>query len=426
MKKLDLLFENLKFVLLLIMIVAVSTSFFGCKDDDDVNPLVLSSITADDIALDGATAANDVPVDANIVIAFDRNVNTAGNVVLSHDDGPVDADVSVVGNTILVEPVESLDPGTTYTLLVQNVVAQDGGVYPGIEITFTTYGKAFVTPPKNDNMMAYWMFDGNTDDRLGNHTTADEVAITYTTDRAGFENSAVLFNGNSSIIEIDNGADLLTQDWTLSFWMRLDTVNHLNADGNKANHFVMGVGAFHGFQVEVGGDGGFIKKATRYSTTAGTSIPNDFFINADGQSADQGGWEGIEYERDLTPLGGLSAVFPQQWAHVIFTYNSQNNTRTLYINGDRIQTDNFNNVTALANINGMTFDLAGTAETIGDKLAFGFAFDRSTTLWQNEPWGSYNSPTSNHFKGALDDVRFFNTFYTDDDAQNLHNAERVN
>jgi hypothetical protein len=426
MKKLDLVMKNLKVMLLLIMMVAVSTTFFSCKDDDDVNPLVLTGITAQDIALDEVTAATEVPVDANIVIAFDRNVNNAGNITLSNGAGDVEIDVDVVGNTVVVQPLESLDPGTTYTLSVQNVVAQDGGTYSGIQISFTTYGKGFVTPPKDDSMMAYWMFDGNTDDRLGNYTTSDEVAITYTTDRAGFENSAVLFNGNTSIIEIENGADLLTQDWTLSFWMRLDTVNHLTADGFRAGHFVMGVGAFHGFWIEVGGDGNSIKKATRYSTTDGTSIPNDFFINADGQSADQGGWEGIEYERDLTPLGGLSAIFPQQWAHVIFTYNSAANTRTLYVNGDRIQTDNFGNVASLANINGMTFDLAGTAETIGDKLAFGFAFDRSTTLWQNEPWGSYNSPTSNHFKGALDDVRFFNTFYTDSDAQTLFDAENVN
>lgn len=424
MKKLSL---HYFFRLLMFMAIAVFT-LNACDDDDDngVGGLNVTSITAGGIALDEATAADDVPVDTDILVEFDKDVDTTG-ADISLSSGGVDAelDIAVSGNEITITPVNNLDPGSDYTLSIENVAAMDGGSFNGIEITFSTAGKSIADAPKEDNLVAFWLFDGSTDERSGVFTVSAEENVEYTTDRAGFENSAILFNGDNSIIEVDNGDSLLSQDWTLSYWMMLDTVDHVDANGNKAGHFVMGVGAFHGFQVEFGSNGGTMKLAARYSLEDESTIGNDFFSNADGMDANNGGFAAIEFEADLSAQGGMTAIIPQNWSHIVLTYNSETNTRSFYLNGSLVQTDNLNNVPALATINGMTFDASGTAATIGEKLAFGFAFDRETNLWDNEPWGNFDVETSNHFKGALDDVRFFNTFYSTSDVQTLYNAERA-
>lgn len=425
MKKLSL-HHYLRIPLLVAITAGLSLTFTSCNDDDDPGGLGLTSITAGSIALDDATSAEDVPVDTDIVIAFDKDVDaTNADIVLTKDDTEVETDVTVDGNEIVVTPVNALDPGSTYTLSVQNVEANDGGTFGGIEISFSTAGKSIADAPKSDNLVAFWLFDGNANERSGVFSVSAEENIEYTADRGGFENSAAVFNGDNSIIEVDNGDSLLSEDWTLSYWMMLDTVDHVDANGNKAGHFVMGVGAFHGFQVEFGSDGGHMKMAARYSMEDGSTIPNDFFANGDGKDAANGGWEAIEFEADLAAQGGMKGIVPQKWTHVVLTYNSETNTRSFYLNGSKVQTDNLNNAAALATVNGMTFDASGTSATVGDKLAFGFAFDRSTNLWDNEPWGNFDAATSNHFKGALDDVRFFNTFYTDSEVQTLYNAENA-
>jgi len=419
---------NVRYWISLFVSIAVAAVIISACNDDDDGPAGLTavSVTADGIPLDEATSADNVPVDAEILVEFDKDVDTTGAVItLMRGGNEAEIEIEVSGNEITIRPVNNLDPGSDYTLRIEDVTATDGGSFNGIQLTFTTAGKSIAEAPKEGNLVAFWLFDGSAEERSGVFTVSAEENIEYTTDRAGFENSAALFNGDNSIIEVDRGDSLLSQDWTLSFWLMLDTVGHVDANGNRAGHFVMGVGAFHGFQVEFSGNGGSMKLAARYSLEDGSTIGNDFFCNADGMDANNGGFEAIEFEADLSPQGGMSAIIPQNWSHIVLTYNSESNTRSFYLNGSLVQTDNLNNAPALAGINGMTFDASGTAATIGNKLAFGFAFDRETNLWDNEPWGNFDVETSNHFKGALDDVRFFNTFYTTSDVQALYNAEKA-
>ena len=66
----------------------------------------------------------------------------------------------------------------------------------------------------------------------------------------------------------------------------------------------------------------------------------------------------------------------------------------------------------------------GTAPEVVNELAFGFIQSRAGLLWDTEPWGGYDFPTSNHFKGQLDDVRVWNKVLTGDEILLLYNSEK--
>lgn len=421
-----------KLWLSLLMIGCMAT-FVSCGDDEDeaVAALEITSISATGTGLEtgeqteadlnAATAAENVPLDPTIQVVFSREIDAstanASNFTLSPSgDGgtAVPLDVSGSGSTVTLTPQEDLQRGTAYTLtILGSLRAEDGGTFSTVSRTFTTAGRAEVAPPQAESQLAYWAFDGNANDAVGEFNADAEVEVEYVEDRFGQMGSAVSFDGDRSIIEVPNGDQLITDNWTLSFWAQIDTTNH------DAGHFILGVGAFHGFQFEAPKNASFVKLAGRYKMADGNTQSNDFFVNGDGQDAANGGWVGVEVEEDVP--GGLESLLADEWAHIVVTYNSTDNTRSLYINGDLIQRDNLSN--ADLNYTGLTFDASGTADEIGTKLAFGFPFDRTTTLWQNEPWGNYDNPEANHFKGELDDVRIFSVALSDSEVQNLYELE---
>src|SRR5690554_1573718 len=112
------------------LLVGSTMAFLSCSSDDDngggAANLTITAITASgtdlesgeaiDVDLNGATAAQDVPLDATMAMAFSRDVDnataTTSNVTLKKGADVVDADVSVSGNTITLTPAEDLAQGT--------------------------------------------------------------------------------------------------------------------------------------------------------------------------------------------------------------------------------------------------------------------------------------------------------------------------
>ena len=411
---------------------------FGCGDDDSGGKaLSLVSIEADgtDLAsgdaitvdLNAAAAATDVPLDAAITITFDAPVTHASadpNIKLTLGGTEVSTTHAHNGATVTLTPDAELERGTVYTLEIGAVEGEDGETFTATTRTFTTAGRAEVTPPQDGSQLNYWPLDGNANSADGMQN-GQEFSMTYGTDRFGSINSAASFDGDVSLIEIPRGDELISESMTISYWIQVDTLNHLNASGGNAGHFVMGVGDVYGFFVEIGGNGGTHKFTGRYQRDDGTTSANDFFVNADGKDGMNGGWVGIEFEADLTGEGGLASRWVDKWAHVVIVYDAAAKKRHLYVNGQLIETDNFNLTTGLLNITGMTFndDDAGT-DVIGTALALGFNHDIETTHWDNEPWGGYDFTTSNHFKGMLDDLRIWEVALNETEVQTLYDAEK--
>ncbi|MDQ3535406.1 MAG: Ig-like domain-containing protein, partial [Bacteroidota bacterium] len=250
-------------------------AFLSCSKDDDAPPVALSlqGLTAGAIDLNAATSPSNVPADASFTATFSTDVDPAtansSNVTLTrdYDDADIPVNVTTSGNTVTITPVETLGEGTLYELSLSSAIMSTGGqALPALSRTFTTEG-TFVPA----GQVAYWNFEDNADDQVGNYNASDVVDVTYVEGRSATFGKAASFNGNTSIIEIPNGDDLIdVSDYTLSFWVKTNSEGHLNVDENPAGHFVMGLGGAHGIQFEIPADYAWVKFATQYEFADGT------------------------------------------------------------------------------------------------------------------------------------------------------------
>ncbi len=428
-----------------LLLVAGLITITSCGDDDSgPNELTIVSVvatgtdpqTGNEVSkdLNAATAAEDVPVDLEVVVTFSRDLDetsvTASSITISDGTNSIAVTPSVSGAVVTLTTASELETGTSYTITLSGTIAAaDGGSFTEISRTFATVGRPEIDPPLADSQLAYFKLDGSADDELGNLNNGTTIGITYAEDRFGNVNTTALFDGNTSIIEIPDGDDLLNEKFTVSFWVLTDTTDHLNANGDgNAGHFVMGVAVNAGFYIEFNGSANSMAFNARYSQVDGTNANNGMFFNGDGQFQDSptnpGGWIGIEFEADLREDGEVKGLLAQKWAHVVMTYDGSINKRSMYINGELMETDDLERPAGTLNFNGLIFDPDVEDFTYNNILALGFGKDRNTTKWDGTGFGDYSSTTSNHFKGQLDDVRFFSEAYTQADVTALYTAEK--
>src|SRR5690606_35906247 len=117
---------------LTMLLVGSTMAFLSCSSDDDngggtadlnVSSIIakgsdLSSGEPKQVDLNASTSGSDVPLDAEIEIAFSKNIDastaTTGNINLTAGSDMVDADISASGNTVILTPKEELKRGTDY------------------------------------------------------------------------------------------------------------------------------------------------------------------------------------------------------------------------------------------------------------------------------------------------------------------------
>lgn len=432
------------------LLISSTMAFLSCSSDDDngggaadlnVSSILakgsdLSSGESKEVDLNASTSGKDVPLDAQIEIAFSKNIKaataTTGNINLTAGSDMVDADISASGNTVTLTPKEDFKKGTDYTLNISNAVeAEDGGKLSATTRTFKTAGRSEVTPPQVESLVAYWTFDGNAMDAVGDYDADTEIEIEYQTDRFGAMGSAAYFDGDVSIIEVENASPLLTEteSLTVSFWVKTDSEGHINETGDPTGMFVFGLGAGHGIQYEIFGGYDGSKVAVSYVNADGDKLGEDMWFPSEATDNSTGGWQGWDFAKSIS-IENMQNLLKDNWLHVIFTYNAEEKKASLFFNGDLMKSFNFNlwpDGDAKQSITGVTFNGPDPTdldpEIYGD-LAFGFIKSRRGTLFQNDPWGNYELPTAQHFKGWLDDFRVFHAPFTADNAKTLYDAEK--
>jgi Big-like domain-containing protein/concanavalin A-like lectin/glucanase superfamily protein len=431
--------KNYKYLIMLFAITAIAIT--SCKKDDDgAEKLVISSIEAkgtsfedgSDITLDlnGATTAIGVAVNSIITITFDKDVDASSvnstNILLSSNAGDVDATYNTSGAVVTVTPSSELLRGTTFTFSFSGLKATDGATLTATTRAFITEGRAPVVVPNEDAMIAYWGFDGTTDDALGSFNADNVVEITYGDDRFGQGNSTAGFDGDESIIEVPGADQLMAEnDFTLSFWMKTNSTGHINENGDPASYFVLGLGAFFGFQFEIPADFGSCKLAASYILEDGSQDSEDLFFNGNGQDGMNGGWQGWDFVADLTGTGGVASLLQDKWVHIICTYNAAEKQGQMFINGELMKSQDFDlwpDGAPKRTVTGVSY--RGNEADVEPILAFGFIKSIDSPMWADTPWGDYAKITSNHFKGDLDDVRIFNAPFSADDVRSLYDAEK--
>ena len=393
------------------------------EDDGDKVTFALSTLKAGSIDLNGATSPSNVPTNPTIVATFNMAVkaSTANetNITMTrdYDDAPIDLTISVSGSSITIVTDENLGNGALFELKMTGIQSTDDQSLAAITRAFTTDGSFLPA-----GQIAYWSFEDNANDVVGAWDPAATgiVDITYANGRNTAAGKAASFNGTTSIIEIPNADQLMeTADFSLSFWVKAEDVVH--------GHFVMGLGAFYGFQFELFGDFKGFKMPVQFDYGDGTSgTGGDLAYSGDGLTLDNGGWKGTTF---CKTDAALDAVLKEQWFHITYVYNSVSKERSMFLNGELVKTqdhdlwfDDNNLPMPETGIVGLKY--AGVAPEVLNELAFGFVQSRGGTLWDSEPWGGYEYPDANHFKGLLDDVRIFHKPLTAQEIELMYESEK--
>lgn len=393
----------------------------GCKKDDPPGDLTLSTLVAGTIDLNGATSPTTVPVDPTIVATFSVDIKaataTAANIKLLQDYNSTDIelDITVSGKTITIKPKSDLGTGTLYKLSFSSgLMSNDDKTLTALERNFTTIGTFAPS-----GVIAHWTFEDNANDVAGsfNPLANGVVDIAYVAGRNAAAGKAASFNGTTSIIEIPNGDQLITtQNFTLSFWVK--------AQPQDKGHFVMGLGAFYGLQFEIFGGLDGAKFAIRYQLEDGSTAAEDMWFPSNATYNQNGGWQGWDFAKSVEQADYVAMV-SNNWLHVTYSYDGAAKKGTLYYNGEKMKSFDFNlwpDGDAKRTVTGMTY--AGTMPDVQNELAFGFIQSRAGSMWANEPWGGYQFPGANHFKGELDDIRFFHKVLTPTEIQLMYNSEK--
>jgi hypothetical protein len=411
------LFLNVLLIATGLMIGGVS-----CKKTTETVTFSLSSIYAiipgGSIDMNGATAPTNIPTSPNIVANFTVAVSAASvnstTVTLTNtlDNSIVALNYAVSGAQITITTAALLGTGTPYQLKFNGVKSTDDQTIAGQTRNFTTEG-----PYAPTGAIAYWNFEGNANDQIGTFNPKSDgiVGITYASSFNTAAGKCAVFDGTTSIIEIPNGDQLSnTPDFSLCFWVKASSAGHVDGSGNPKGHFVMGLGAFYGFQFEIPGDYSSCKLAAQYGLADGTSASEDLWFPGDGKTGANGGWQGWTYCQDLTGSGGVAALLKDKWAFVVCVYDHASKVGTMYINGNKMKAQDFNLWPAGDPKTGVTgLKYGGHTPDVVNELAFGFIQSRGGTMWANETWGGYQYPTSNHFGGYLDEVRVYHRVLTE-------------
>ncbi len=410
-------------------ILIASTFLASCKKDKGPKDLNIVSIMAGTIDLNGAVSPTNVPVNPSITIEFTTRVNpttaTSANITLvqDYDNANVPLNIQVDGNTLTITPVSSLGGGTLHELTIgAGLLSVEDQPLTQITRTFTTVGTFLPA-----GIVARWTFEDSANDVVGPYdpSATGVVGITYSASKSAALGKAANFNGTTSIIEIPNGDMLMnTSNFTLSFWVKATSAGQVDGSGNPKGHFVMGLGAFFGFQYEIFGGYDGAKFAIRYGLNDGTTASEDMWFPSLATDASTGGWQGWDFAKSLT-AEQMQAKLKDNWYHVTYTYNQGTRTGTLYYDGEKMKSFSFNlwpDGDAKKTVTGMKY--GGTTPDVVNELAFGFIQSRAGTMWDAEPWGGYDQATANHFRGQLDDIKIYHKVLTPAEISLMYNSEK--
>lgn len=419
-----------KFLVAMVLVTgAVGLYLGGCSSSDSVSPLSLVSLATDGgTPLDGATAATGIPLDATVIATFNKPVDAASatstSVFLSVNGVTVAATINVVGAVVTIIPDADMPTGTNHVVNITAALkATDGATASAATFTFKSFGPPVVSPPQEANMLSYFDFNGGIVDATGAHTpgVSDAVTdITYVEDRFGFAGLAANFNGTTSIAEIPNGDGYMVgPSFSISFWVK--------ANSAKQGHFVLGLAGWYGFQFEIlGGDWAAVDKgvklATRYDLGSGATDAEDTWWN--GQP---NGWQGSTFAKDIPDPDGIGLYFKDKWAHVVVTFNATTKVGSMYVNGEKTRSWDFNLWPTCTppckgpGVVGVKF--AGNTTGGGNKLALGF-IQASGNRIIPDAWADPSDPANGHFQGLMDDLRIWKVALTESEITALYTAEK--
>ncbi|MBL0057141.1 MAG: beta-propeller fold lactonase family protein [Chitinophagaceae bacterium] len=217
----------------------------------------------------------------------------------------------------------------------------------------------------SQNLVAYYPFNGNANDAIGNIHSGIVAGASLTSDRFSNNNRAYNFNGSSDYIEITSANTLRLPEYTYSAWI-YPTANPPGGPIQTGGATILGIGGNIGDQV----------------LNIGNFIGTYIGIGGFGYYLGGGTYN--------TQTGVLPAI--NQWYHVVGTRSTTH--YKLYINGMLIQ----------------SVPLSPIAPE----------YDVSTVGYIGKRIGDFQ-----YFNGKLDDIRIYDAALSDAQVQNLYASESL-
>lgn len=221
---------------------------------------------------------------------------------------------------------------------------------------------------ENAHLVAYYPFCGDANDASGNGNNGVVYSASLTTDRFGRSNSAYLFDGSSSYIDLGNSAALkkYNADFSVSAW-----INPASFSTDYQSMIVSNRG--------YSGEGSAFALLGAYNGADQGKIAS--IVNGGGSA---------------TQVAAPVVLTTGTWSLVTLTFKyngSNNNTVKLYVNG--------------------VLKITATQKDVLDPGAL-------HTFIGFEPSGA--SPVAYHFNGKIDDVRIYNSVLSDAFILNLYDV----
>ncbi|WP_374506472.1 LamG-like jellyroll fold domain-containing protein [Flavobacterium sp.] len=336
------------------ILAAISLLLFSCtKEEIKASLPTLTTATINNIT------PNSASLDVSITSDGGANITDRG-VVWSTNPTPTIAlstkTIDGTGTGTFTGSLTNLTPGTTY--YIRAYATNKAGTVYSVEISFTTLD---ITT----GLVAYYPFNGNTNDESGNSHHGINNGALLSADKAGNLNKAYNFNGINSFINTNFIPQTSNQSRTISFYF--------NADD--------------------------------------TTMPNDGYsiisYGANSSDCSQGGGRfemGIYYNptinnKSIRLDGVCTAVYSQStyssgWHHFSVTYNNSNtlfSNAKIYLDGALIPVNYYQPSTSINTLNLTNF-------TIGK---------------------SPSTSTGRFYKGTIDEIRIYNRTLNDKEIKYL-------
>jgi hypothetical protein len=115
-----------------------------------------------------------------------------------------------------------IDKGNYFDGLIDEVMIFDEALSAG-EVN-ALYVAQSTAPTVNAGLVAAYHFDGIGKDDSGFKNNANTSTATYTTDRFGYGNSAIILDGETSEVSAKNAAHLNSESTSISMWVKVNTL----------------------------------------------------------------------------------------------------------------------------------------------------------------------------------------------------------
>jgi hypothetical protein len=268
--------------------------------------------------------------------------------------------------------------------------AQVTAATANLNAAIAVYESGLITPIAATSLMAYWKFNGNTNDSSGNgHTGTLEVGPaglaavplgvpTLTNDRFGNANSAYHFAGGGNI-DVPYSPALNPKAMTISLWERQDTAGRTD---HRADCYMLGLNRWNGYKFQM--------QPTRPF----------FTVHTDSSIYDH------DAALDIA-IGTTTGTGP--WHHLVATYDGVN-TEVFYVDGVMVKT---------------WTDLKGAIKVFNPTvdLSIGTDLPNSAYTATDDGTGRYYVAWGGYWTGDLDDIMIYNVALTASQVTQIYNQQ---